>query len=130
MAQPFFISFLRQKACSKVSKCNIRGIGFDATCSLVILDENGNPVSVTPDQATNRNIILWLDHRAVKEAELINATRHDVLNYVGGKVSPEMQAPKILWLKKNLDDERWNNISVFLDLPEFLTFKATGHVTR
>jgi ribulose kinase len=87
-------------------------------------------VSVTPDQAENRNIILWLDHRAVKEAELINATGHDVLNYVGGTISPEMQAPKILWLKKNLDIERWNNISVFLDLPEFLTFKATGYVTR
>ncbi len=87
-------------------------------------------MSVTPDQATNRNIILWLDHRAVKEADLINATKHDVLKYVGGKVSPEMQAPKILWLKKNVEDERWNNISVFLDLAEFLTFKATGHVTR
>jgi D-ribulokinase len=97
---------------------------------LVILDDNGNPVSVTPDQVTERNIILWLDHRAVKEAESINTKGHDVLKYIGGKISPEMQAPKILWLKKNIDVERWNNISVFLDLPEFLTFKATGHISR
>ena len=97
---------------------------------MVILDGNGNPVSVTPDQATKRNIILWLDHRAVKEAEFINAKGHDVLKYIGGKISPEMQAPKILWLKKNIDVERWKNISIFLDLPEFLTFKATGHITR
>ena len=119
-----------RKACSKVNKSNIRGIGCDATCSLVILDGNGNPVSVTPDQITKRNIILWLDHRAVKEAEFINAKGHDVLKYIGGKISPEMQAPKILWLKKNIDVERWKNISIFLDLPEFLTFKATGRITR
>ncbi|XP_028412955.1 FGGY carbohydrate kinase domain-containing protein-like [Dendronephthya gigantea] len=119
-----------RKACSKVNKGNIRGIGFDATCSLVALDKHGNPVSITPNKATNRNIILWLDHRAVKEAEIINTTGHDVLKFVGGKISPEMQAPKILWCKKNLEEERWKDISVFFDLPEFLTFKATGSYTR
>ena len=73
---------------------------------------------------------MWLDHRAVKEAEAINTTQHHVLKYVGGKISLEMQAPKILWLKKNIDSERWNDISIFLDLPEFLTFKATGFIAR
>lgn len=108
----------------------IHGIGFDATCSLVILDKHGNPVSVTAEQTTNRNIILWLDHRAIQEAEIINNMRHEILKYVGGKISPEMQAPKIMWLKRNIENARWKNISVFLDLPEFLTFKATGCVTR
>ena len=34
-----------------------------------------------------RNIILWADHRAQKEAEEINATGSVVLDYVGGRMS-------------------------------------------
>lgn len=98
---------------------------------MVVLDEDAGPVSVTPNQsAEDRNVILWLDHRAVDEAEEVNTTGHKVLKYVGGKISPEMQVPKILWLKKNLNPEKWRKISSFLDLPEFLTFKATGCITR
>jgi len=42
---------------------SVKGIGFDATCSLAVLDGNEKPVSVSgPDfQDPNRNIILWSD---------------------------------------------------------------------
>ena len=46
------------------------------------------------------NIIMWMDHRAAEQAERINATQHEVLKYVGGKISLEMQTPKLLWLKE------------------------------
>ena len=41
----------------------MKGIGFDATCSLAVLDESNKPVSVSgPDfNDNNRNIILWCD---------------------------------------------------------------------
>jgi FGGY-family pentulose kinase len=103
----------------------IRGIGFDATCSLTVLDENDKPVTVSPTNEDEQNVIVWMDHRAIGEAGEINQTKHEVLKYVGGVVSPEMQTPKLLWLKRNLP-ESWKHAAIFLDLPDFLVYRATG----
>lgn len=70
-----------------------------------------------------------MDHRAQKEADFINRLGHDVLCYVGGKVSLEMQTPKMLWLKNNLSTS-WNRAALLFDLPDFLTWKATGSESR
>ncbi len=66
-----------------------------------------------------------MDHRAVAEAEEINATGHRVLRSVGGRISPEMEPPKLLWLKRNLP-ATWKNAAKFLDLADFMTFRSTG----
>jgi ribulose kinase len=76
-----------------------------------------------------QNVSVWLDHRAIPQAERINATQHPVLRYVGGTISPEMQTPKLLWLKENLPGS-WRKVARFLDLPDFLTYRATGDDTR
>lgn len=70
-----------------------------------------------------------MDHRAHEEADFINAIGHNILQYVGGKVSLEMQTPKMLWLKKNLPAS-WNSAALLFDLPDFLTWKATGSESR
>lgn len=114
----------------KDSLKKIRGIGFDATCSLVALDSTGHAVTVSPSREAHRNIIMWLDHRALDQAQRINNTKHKVLSYVGGGVSPEMEIPKILWLKEKLPGDCWGKCALFLELPEFLTYKATGDQTR
>lgn len=108
---------------------DIRGIGFDATCSMVVLDAEDKPVTVSPTGAGEQNIIVWMDHRAMEQTARINATKHKVLDYVGGQVSPEMQTPKLLWLKENLP-ETWKRAARFLDLPDYLTYRATGDDTR
>ncbi|KAL4985881.1 hypothetical protein BDW68DRAFT_198520 [Aspergillus falconensis] len=110
----------------------VHGIGFDATCSLAVFSKTTNkPVSVTRHGgfSTERNVILWLDHRAVKETELINATGHKVLKYVGGTMSPEMEMPKILWLKNQLPPEIFADCK-FYDLVDALTHIATGGEAR
>ena len=76
----------------------VRGMGFDATCSLVALDRNVRPLSVSLADAPERDVIVWMDHRAAEDAERINAGGHEVLRYVGGTLSPEMHAPKLIWL--------------------------------
>jgi D-ribulokinase len=108
---------------------DIAGVGFDATCSLVALGPGGKPLPVGPHGDAARDIIVWMDHRALDQTARINATRHPVLAYVGGTISPEMETPKLLWLKENLPatyEAAWQ----FFDLPDFLTWRATGSLAR
>jgi FGGY-family pentulose kinase len=107
----------------------IRGIGFDATCSFVAIGENDEPVTVSPTGRDEQNVMVWMDHRAVAEAENINETRHEVLQYVGGTISPEMETPKLLWLKKHMPKSFARAVRLF-DLPDFLTYRATSSDTR
>ena len=112
-----------------VSPDRIAGIGFDATCSLVVLGAGGQSLPVGPSEQAERDIIVWMDHRAVTQAQRINATDHEVLKYVGGSISPEMQTPKLLWLLENkprVFAAAWQ----FFDLTDFLTWRATGDLSR
>ena len=84
---------------------------------------------MSPTGEDKQNVVLWMDHRAQEEADFINAQGHEMLRYVGGKVSLEMETPKMLWLKKNLPSS-WNRAALLFDLPDFLTWKATGSESR
>ncbi len=112
-----------------VAADQIAGIGFDATCSLVALDEHDRPVTVSPSGNDEQNVIVWMDHRAIEQAERINAMGHNVLRYVGNRISPEMESPKLLWLKENLR-QTWLRTVRYFDLPDFLTYRATGSEGR
>ena len=89
---------------SGINPSQVKGIGFDATCSLAVVNHSGAPVSVsrTGENETDErdanlgrvvegqkawNIILWADHRAEEEADTINATGEGVLNFVGKTMS-------------------------------------------
>lgn len=116
-------------AASGVGAERIAGIGFDATCSLVVLGAGGAPLPVGPSEESARDIIVWMDHRALDQAARINAQGHEVLRYVGGRISPEMETPKLLWLRENrphVFDAAWQ----FFDLADFLTWRATGDLAR
>ncbi|CAD6505839.1 BgTH12-01326 [Blumeria graminis f. sp. triticale] len=112
----------------------IRGIGFDATCSLAVFaHDTDEPVCVTGPNFVNdgndRNVILWLDHRPVEETATINSTEHNLLRYVGGKMSIEMEIPKVLWLKNHMPAELFDRCK-FYDLADALTHIATGNESR
>src|SRR6478609_6267805 len=107
----------------------VKGIGFDATCSLVVLDAGANPLTVSTSGEARRNIIVWMDHRAIAEARQVNDTHDDVLRYVGGSISPEMEIPKLLWLKRHLPSP-YRSAGHFFDLADYLSFRATGSTAR
>ncbi len=100
------------------------GISFDATCSLVALDAQDQPISVSTTGDDAQNVIVWMDHRAEKQAAEINRTKHRVLDYVGGKISPEQEPPKLKWLKENLP-EKYRQTAKFLDLADYLVYEAS-----
>ena len=114
---------------SGIAVSTIAGIGFDATCSLVAVRSDGSPVAVGPSGNSARNVIVWMDHRATAEAAEINAGDHAVLAYVGGKISPEMQTPKLLWLKRHMP-QSYAAADHFFDLSDYLTWRATGSTAR
>ncbi|MGC6389924.1 FGGY-family carbohydrate kinase [Ewingella sp. S1.OA.A_B6] len=110
---------------AKVDAAQIASIGFDATCSLVAVGKRGEPISVAHSDQAEHDIIMWMDHRAGQETQRINATQDPALQYVGGRVSIEMQLPKILWLKTHYP-ERYQTVWRFFDLADYLVWRASG----
>ncbi len=106
---------------SCVNPADISAIGVDATSpTVVMLGEDLNPVE---------NAIMWMDLRAVHEAEEISNVDDASLKVVGyGKVSPEWFPCKVLWLKRNRP-EVYNKTKYFLDQTDWLTYMLTGELT-
>lgn len=117
------------RAKAGIAPDQIAGISFDATCSLVVRDRQGRQLSVSTEGEARWDTMVWLDHRALAEADECTRTGHRVLDYIGGVMSPEMQTPKLMWLKRNLA-ETWSKAGYLFDLADFLTWKACGSLAR
>ena len=105
------------------------GLGFDATCSLVVRDLSGAPVTVSTNGRDRWDTIVWLDHRALAEADECTRTGHMVLDFAGGVMSPEMEVPKLMWLKRHMT-QSWARAGMMFDLADFLSWKSTGSLGR
>jgi len=117
----------REKA--GAAPAQIAGICFDATCSLVVRDLHGRQLGVSSGGESRWDTIVWLDHRALAEADECTATGHRVLDHIGGVMSPEMETPKLMWLKRNLP-QAWSQAGYLFDLADFLAWKASGSLAR
>lgn len=77
-----------------------------------------------------RDAIIWLDNRAIKEAEVImkkfiNSKIFALL--AGAPLTGKDGIPKLLWLKNN-EREIYNSMDYFLDVNGYLIFKTTGNM--
>ena len=116
-------------ATSGIRPEEVVGLGFDATCSLVLADADDRPISVDPGTAPEQDVIAWMDHRALADAEEINAIGGAPLRHVGEAISPEMQMPKLRWLQREMPD-RFALAAHLWDLPDWLVWRACGSRTR
>jgi FGGY-family pentulose kinase/HAD superfamily hydrolase (TIGR01509 family) len=114
---------------SDVDPRHVHGVSFDATCSLVVRGREGEQLTVSLSGEDKWDTIVWLDHRALAEADECTATGHEVLSFLGGVMSPEMETPKLMWLKRQLP-ATWARIGYVFDLADFLTWRASGSNTR
>ena len=112
-------------AAAAVDGRRVAAFGIDATCSLVMRDGEGRPLAVSGGEDARWDTIVWLDHRALEEADICTATGHPVLAHTGRVVSPEMEMPKLMWLKRHRP-EQWAKAGFFFDLADFITWRATG----
>ncbi|KAJ3396892.1 hypothetical protein HDU92_001465 [Lobulomyces angularis] len=121
---------------SNVEKSKILGIGFDATCSLVLLNHEGKKHNLPkPNTASlETNTLMWMDIRAAEVAKEISVfcekNYSEIIKSTGGSVSPEMSLSKIVYLKKFMEESWFMELGSAMELPDFLTFKATGSNVR
>lgn len=111
---------------ASIETAQVGALAFDATCSLVLRDGSGLPLGLSEPQL---DTISWCDHRARAEAGLCTQTGHEVLDHLGGAMSPEMQIPKLMWLKRHRPD-LWSRLGRAMDLVDFLAWRATGTEIR
>lgn len=105
-----------------IAPAAVTAIAFDATCSLVLRGRDGAPLPLGPQ---GRDTIAWFDHRAAGQAGKISATGNTTLTRMGGAMSPEMQLPKLMWIKEQRPDI-WANLHRAMDLADFLAWRACG----
>lgn len=107
----------------------VRGLGIDATTSLVARGADGAQISISETGEPRWDVISWMDHRAVEEAREATAANDADRGRAGTVISVEMQTPKAMWLKRRLP-ETWARAAQLFDLADFLTWRATGQAAR
>jgi len=98
----------------------IDAVGVSSMLGYVFLDNKNEPV---------RPAIIWMDNRAGKEANEIRELFNDDYLYrkTGRRISPELLAPKILWLKKN-EEVNYKKIRKIIGLKDEIVRRLTGMV--
>ncbi|MDA8195528.1 MAG: FGGY-family carbohydrate kinase [Thermaerobacter sp.] len=95
------------------SRGDIRGIGLDATSSIMLVGSNGSPKS---------QVLLWMDVRAEKYAQTIGGL-------VGHPESAELPWAKALWLYDN-SPHLFGGTNYLVEVADWINWNLTGEWTR
>ncbi len=105
---------------SAVSASDVVSVGVTSQGeTLIVLDQAGNPL---------RKAIVWLDNRAVEEADRIAAAfdSDEVYRRTGQhEIVPGWTAAKILWIR-NHEPELFRRAAMFLMVEDYIIYRLTG----
>ena len=103
---------------SHISASEIIAVGIDSFSTTVVsVDAQGIPL---------RPGLIWMDRRAVKQADWIRDQLGEETFRICGNLSDAgNSAPKIMWMKEN-ERELYENTHMFLHANGYLVFKLTG----
>ena len=103
---------------SGAEKKGIAGIAVSSQGeTLIVLDENGMPL---------RNAIVWIDNRAVSQAEQLQKKLTNVYDVTGiPDVTAMWPACKVLWIREN-EPEIYSRIRHILLVQDYIVYKLTG----
>ena len=100
---------------SGIDGARVIGLAVDAPCDILLTDREGNPLT---------DSIMWMDLRAVQQAQQLTETHDAVLDYCGGDVPAEWPLPKALWLKQQQAD-MWERAEYLVEQMGWLTWRLT-----
>ena len=103
---------------SGADKKGIAGIAVSSQGeTLICLDENGMPL---------RNAIVWIDNRAVSQAEQLQQKLKNVYDVTGiPDVTAMWPACKVLWIREN-EPEIYSRTRHILLVQDYIVYKLTG----
>ena len=108
-----------RKATEGIDKKEVAAIGLSTQgASCLAVDENFKPLC---------RVISWMDSRAKEEADIIaeKLGGESVYKKSGWRVSPTLDAEKVLWMKRNNKDV-FKKAASFVSTIEYINFKLTG----
>lgn len=103
-------------AASGVPAQDVIGMAIDAPCDILLVDQRGTPLTRS---------LMWMDLRAMTQAQLLTESHDAVLRYCGQDVPAEWPVPKALWLKQH-DPVLWSGAVRLVEQISWLTWKLTG----
>ncbi|MFQ3620651.1 MAG: FGGY family carbohydrate kinase [Spirochaetales bacterium] len=105
---------------SSYSAHKIEAVAISSLLGYVFLNSQGKPL---------RPALLYLDTRATTECvqafEQVELQKH--FPCTGRRLTPELLAPKLLWLQKH-ELEHWRNLRFILGLKDYLVYRFTGEL--
>ncbi|MDQ6660039.1 MAG: FGGY-family carbohydrate kinase [Chloroflexota bacterium] len=101
---------------SETDGSQVIGLAIDAPCDILLTKQDGTPVTES---------LIWMDLRAIRQAQTLTETHDPVLRYCGGDVPAEWPVPKALWLKQH-EPDLWNADTYLVEQMSWLTWRLTG----